>query len=63
MSKKTAGFDLINSNFGKYPLAHHSYIYYHLVSFDLYAQSNLHHVSKHDLILRTNQFLEVRRKK
>ena len=44
MSKKTTGFDLINSNFGKYPLAHHSYIYYHLVSFDLYAQSNLHRV-------------------
>ena len=58
MSKKTAGFDLINSNF-KCPFAHHFYIYY-LISFDLYAQSTIHHVSKYNLILRTNQFIDLR---
>ena len=26
------------------------------MSFDLYVQSTLHHVSKHKLILKTNQF-------
>ena len=36
---------------------------YHLVSFELYAQSTLHHVSKHNLILKTNQFIDVRCKK
>ena len=30
---------------------------------DLYAQSTLHNVSKLDLILRTNQFIDVRCKK
>ena len=43
---------------GKCPLAHHfsvnyhlvSFVNYHLMSFDLYAQTTLHHVSKHDLI-------------
>ena len=48
---------------GKCPLAHHFFICYYLVSFDLYAQRILHHVSKHNLILRTNQFIDVRRKK
>ena len=49
--------------FGKFPLAHHLYINFHLISFDLYAQSILHQVLKHDLILRTNQFTNVRCKK
>ena len=29
------------------------------MSFKLYAQSTLHHLSKHNLILRTNQFIDV----
>ena len=33
------------------------------MSFNLYAHSSLHHVSKHDLILRINQFKDVRCKK
>ena len=33
------------------------------MSFDLYAQSTLHYVSKHNLILRINQFIDVRYKK
>ena len=34
-----------------------------LVSFELYAQSTLNHLSKHSLILRINQFIDVRCKK
>ena len=33
------------------------------MSFDLYAQSILYHVLKHDVVLRTNQFIDVRCKK
>ena len=36
---------------------------YYLVSFDLFAQSTLHHVSKHNLILSTNQFIDESCKK
>ena len=32
-------------------------------SFDLYVESTLNHVSKHDLILTTNGFIDVRCKK
>ena len=31
----------------------------HLVSFDLYVQNTLHRISKHNLILRTNQVIYV----
>ena len=48
---------------GKCPLTHHFYVSYHLVRFDLYVQSTLHHVSKHNFILKTNQFIDVRCKK
>ena len=58
MSKKTIGFDLINSDFKRMStcvsLLHNN----HLASFDLYVQSSLHHVSKHDLILTTNEFID-----
>ena len=33
------------------------------MSFDLYAQSTPHHVSQHDLIIRSNQFTDVMCKK
>ena len=48
---------------GKYPPAHIFYINYHLGSFEFYADSTLHHLSKHNLILRTDQFTDVRCKK
>ena len=63
MSNKTAGFNLINSKFRQMSSAHPFYINYHLMSFDLYAKSTLHHVSKHDFILKTNQFIDVRCRK
>ena len=48
---------------GKCLLAHHFYKNYPLVSFDLYTQGTLHHMSKYDFILITNQFISVRCKK
>ena len=36
---------------------------YHLLTFDPYAQFALHHVSKHNPILRTKQFIDARCKK
>ena len=41
----------------------HFYINYHLVNFELYAHTILHHVSKQDFNLKTNQFIDVRCKK
>ena len=61
MSKKTTGFDLSTVILGKCLLAHH--INYHVASFDFYVQRTLHHVSKHNLISRTNQFKDKRCKK
>ena len=47
----------------KCPLAHHIYIYYHHISFDLYTRRTLHHVSKYGLTLQNNEFIDVRCKK
>ena len=63
MSKKTTRFDKSTVTLGKCLLACHVHMNYHLVSFELYVQSTLHHMSKHDLILKTNQFIDVRCKK
>ena len=46
IQRKLTGFDLMTVLLGKCPLAHLFYINYHLVNFDLYLQSTLHHVSK-----------------
>ena len=60
MTKKTTRFDLINNNFRQMSTC---ISLLHEVTFDLYAQGTLHHVSKHDFILRTNQVIDVRYKK
>ena len=44
---------------GKSPLVYNFYINYHLISFDFYTQGNWYHVSKYDLILRTNWLIDV----